>query len=79
MHPNANVQIFSMMKRAQKDVGSLTPGGKRRFLGSSLQAPIPCDNASREDTDAEMLYYGPDDDSPDKEAICYGAVSLKIL
>lgn len=67
-----------MMKRTQERVGFLTPGGKRRFLGSSLQASISCDSASLEDTDAEMLDYDPQDDLTDRKAICYGAVSVKF-
>lgn len=59
-------------------MGFLTPGGKRRFLASRLQAPTSSDSASIEDVDAEMLDDDPQDDLTDKEAICFGAVSLEF-
>lgn len=68
------------MKRTQDNVGFVLPGGKKRFLENSLQTPTgtACDNASLKDTDTDMLYCDPQDDMADEEAICYGAVSLKL-
>lgn len=64
------------MKRMQDNEGFLAPGGKRRLLASSLQAPTPSDSASPENTDAEMFDHPPQDDMACTGTICYGAVSL---
>lgn len=48
------------------------------MLASNLQDSTSCDSVSLEYKDAAMLDYNPEGDINDQQAICYGAVSLKL-